>query len=163
MHLRPGGDAQPPQAGRRVRAAGQFLLQRRAQRRRPSMGRTRPTSPTTSRKAFGGWPRSYPYAGGDALAYASSGFLWDNALAHKKTLRVYGEFVKATIRWKDPSDKGRPDVHGLLPRLSGPDRQDRHSRRRPRSRRSNPTSAPRRSAFPASCPTSIGPISSTAS
>ncbi len=59
-------------------------------------------------KGFGGWPRSYPFAGGDALAYASSGFLWDNALAHDKTLRMYGEFVRATIRWKDRSKNGRP-------------------------------------------------------
>jgi YVTN family beta-propeller protein len=59
-------------------------------------------------KAFGGWPRSYPYAGGDAMAYASSGFLWDAALANKKTLRIYGEFVRATIGWKDPARKGRP-------------------------------------------------------
>jgi hypothetical protein len=59
-------------------------------------------------KAFGGFPRSYPYDGGDALAYASSGFLWDNALAHGKTLRVYGEFVEATIRWKERSRTGRP-------------------------------------------------------
>ena len=59
-------------------------------------------------RGFGGWPRSYPYAGGDALSYASSGFLWDNALAHNKTLRVYGEFVRATIRWKDSSRKERP-------------------------------------------------------
>jgi len=59
-------------------------------------------------KSFGGWPRSYPFDGGDAMAYAASGFLWDNALAHKKTLRVYGEFVKATIAWKDPARSGRP-------------------------------------------------------
>lgn len=59
-------------------------------------------------KAYGGWPRSYPYWGHDAMAYASSGFLWDNVLAHKKTLRVYGEFVKAEIRWKDPKKKARP-------------------------------------------------------
>jgi YVTN family beta-propeller protein len=59
-------------------------------------------------RGFGGWPRGYPYAGGDALAYASSGFLWDNALANKKTLRIYGEFVKASIRWKDPNRMGRP-------------------------------------------------------
>ena len=58
-------------------------------------------------KAFGGFPRSYPFAGGDALAYASSGFLWDNALAHHKTLRIYGEFVRASIRWKDPARTGR--------------------------------------------------------
>lgn len=59
-------------------------------------------------KAFGGFPRSYPYDGGDALAYASSGFLWDNVLAQQKTLRVYGEFVTASIKWKDPALKGRP-------------------------------------------------------
>ncbi len=53
-------------------------------------------------KAFGGWPRSYPYWGGDAMAYASSGFLWDNALQHKRSLRIYGEFVQAWIRWRDP-------------------------------------------------------------
>jgi len=59
-------------------------------------------------KSFGGWPRSYPYWGGDAMAYAAGGFIWDNALAHAKTLRVYGEFVKATVCWKDPARKGRP-------------------------------------------------------
>jgi YVTN family beta-propeller protein len=59
-------------------------------------------------RGFGGWPRSYPYAGGDALAYAPSGFLWDAALANNKTLRIYGEFIKASIRWKDPSRAGNP-------------------------------------------------------
>jgi YVTN family beta-propeller protein len=59
-------------------------------------------------RGFGGWPRSYPYAGGDALAYASSGFIWDNAIAHKKSLRIYGEFVRATIEWKDPTRAGKP-------------------------------------------------------
>jgi YVTN family beta-propeller protein len=59
-------------------------------------------------KAFGGFPRSYPNHGGDALAYASSGFIWDNVLSHKKTLRVYGEFVTADIKWKDPAKQGVP-------------------------------------------------------
>ncbi len=59
-------------------------------------------------RGFGGWPRSYPYAGGDALAYASSGFIWDNALANKRSLRIYGEFVKAKISWKDPAKTTRP-------------------------------------------------------
>jgi YVTN family beta-propeller protein len=45
-------------------------------------------------KAFGGFTRSYPYDGDDALAYASSGFLWDNALSRKRTLWNFGEFVK---------------------------------------------------------------------
>jgi len=59
-------------------------------------------------KAYGGWPRSYPYEGGDALAYAPSGFIWDNVLAHKKSLRVYGEFIHAEIRWKDDQKTRRP-------------------------------------------------------
>jgi YVTN family beta-propeller protein len=60
-------------------------------------------------KSFGGWPRSYPYWGGDAMAYSGGGFLWDNALAGGRSLRIYGEFVKASIGWKDPAQKGRPN------------------------------------------------------
>ncbi|MDH7569196.1 MAG: alkaline phosphatase family protein [Armatimonadota bacterium] len=56
-------------------------------------------------RAFGGFVRSYPYDGGDAMAYAPTGFLWDNALAHGKTVRSYGEMVKARITprgtWKE--------------------------------------------------------------
>ena len=59
-------------------------------------------------KAFGGWPRSYPYPGGDAMAYAPSGFLWDNVLANKKTLRIYGEFTTARMEWKDPRGRDKP-------------------------------------------------------
>lgn len=56
-------------------------------------------------RSFGGFGRSYPYDGGDPLAYASSGFLWDNALAHGRTLRNFGEFVNSTlpkgVTWAD--------------------------------------------------------------
>jgi len=48
-------------------------------------------------KFFGDFTRSYPYDGGDALAYASSGFIWDNVLKHGLTFRDYGEFVDAVI------------------------------------------------------------------
>jgi YVTN family beta-propeller protein len=44
-------------------------------------------------RAFGGFTRSYPDDGKDPLAFAPTGFLWDNALAHGRTLRNYGEFV----------------------------------------------------------------------
>jgi YVTN family beta-propeller protein len=44
-------------------------------------------------RSFGGFTRSYPDDGSDPLAYANTGFLWDNALAHKKTFRNYGEYV----------------------------------------------------------------------
>ena len=48
-------------------------------------------------KFFGGFSRSYPYDGDDALAYASSGFIWDNVLRHGLNFRDYGEFVDAVI------------------------------------------------------------------
>jgi YVTN family beta-propeller protein len=48
-------------------------------------------------KFFGDFTRSYPYDGDDALAYASSGFIWDNVLKHGLTFRDYGEFVDAVI------------------------------------------------------------------
>ncbi|HEX5270377.1 MAG TPA: alkaline phosphatase family protein, partial [Gemmataceae bacterium] len=56
-------------------------------------------------KAFGGFTRSYPYEGSDPLAFASSGFLWDNALERRRTFRNFGEFVKSPAprgsTWKD--------------------------------------------------------------
>lgn len=48
-------------------------------------------------KSFGGFTRSYPYDGDDALAYASSGFIWDNVIRKGLTFRDYGEFVNAVI------------------------------------------------------------------
>jgi hypothetical protein len=38
--------------------------------------------------------------GDDPLAFASSGFLWDNALRHNKTFRNYGEFTHTTYEPK---------------------------------------------------------------
>jgi hypothetical protein len=52
-------------------------------------------------KSFGGWPRSYPYEGEDALAFASSGFIWDHVLRKGLTFRDYGEFVRARIEPKE--------------------------------------------------------------
>jgi YVTN family beta-propeller protein len=44
-------------------------------------------------RAFGGWVRSYPMDDEDPIAYAPTGFIWDNALAHKRTIRNYGECI----------------------------------------------------------------------
>jgi len=57
-------------------------------------------------RTFGGFVRSYPVDGDDPLAFASSGFLWDNALRHGKTFRNYGEFTRSsyepkTATWTD--------------------------------------------------------------
>ena len=63
-------------------------------------------------KSFAGFPRSYPDGMEDddidALAYAPSGFIWDNAIAHGKTFRDYGEFTIGSGRWKDPKRKPAP-------------------------------------------------------
>ncbi len=48
-------------------------------------------------KFFGDFPRSYPYDGGDPLAYSPTGFIWDNVTSHGLTYRNYGEFVDAVI------------------------------------------------------------------
>ena len=37
------------------------------------------------------WFRSYPHVQQDALVYAPTGFIWDNALRRGKSVRVYGE------------------------------------------------------------------------
>jgi DNA-binding beta-propeller fold protein YncE len=64
-------------------------------------------------REFAGWPRSYP-AGGfgeegrDALAYSPAGFIWNDALAHGKTVCDFGEFTTDHKRWKDPARKGEP-------------------------------------------------------
>ncbi len=59
-------------------------------------------------KSFGDFSRSYPYDGDDAIAYASSGFIWDYVLRAGLTFRVYGEFVKAKI---EPSDASWTDIY----------------------------------------------------
>jgi YVTN family beta-propeller protein len=63
-------------------------------------------------RSFAGYPRSYPDGMGDnevdALAYSPAGFIWDNAIAHGKTLRDYGEFAITEARWKDRSKTGAP-------------------------------------------------------
>jgi YVTN family beta-propeller protein len=63
-------------------------------------------------KSFGGFPRSYPDGMGeddnDALAYSPAGFIWDNAVKHRKTIRNYGEFMAPAVTWRD-GRKGTPD------------------------------------------------------
>ncbi|MGZ5497654.1 MAG: phosphoesterase, partial [Candidatus Aminicenantales bacterium] len=63
-------------------------------------------------RSFAGWPRSYPDGMGpnevDALAYAPSGFIWDNALKHGVSLWNFGEFTMPDCGWKDPEREGQP-------------------------------------------------------
>ncbi len=37
------------------------------------------------------------FAGTNPMAYAPSGFLWDHAKNHGKTVRIYGEFDSGTV------------------------------------------------------------------
>jgi hypothetical protein len=64
-------------------------------------------------KSFAGFPRSYPDGMSDdevdALAYSPGGFIWDNVLAHGKTLRDYGEFAITRKSWKTRGRKGEPN------------------------------------------------------
>lgn len=59
-------------------------------------------------KSFGGFTRSYPYDGDDAMAYASSGFIWDHVKAKGLTIRCYGEMVQAEIT---PNDATWTDIY----------------------------------------------------
>ena len=63
-------------------------------------------------KSFAGFPRSYPDGmgedGSDALAYSPAGFIWDNALKHRVSIRNYGEFMAPAVTWRD-GRKGTPD------------------------------------------------------
>ncbi|MFN8241130.1 MAG: alkaline phosphatase family protein [Bacteroidales bacterium] len=54
------------------------------------------------------WFRSYAHVQTDALVYAPTGFIWDNAIRHGRSVRIYGEasepvFPKKTT-WKDVYD-----------------------------------------------------------
>ena len=80
-------------------------------------------------KSFGDFVRSYPYDGDDAMAYAASGFIWDQALEKGLTFRNYGEMVKATItpgsatwaeiyaQYKDGGDAIQIEANSYIPRL----------------------------------------------
>ncbi len=63
-------------------------------------------------KSFAGFPRSYPDgmedSDVDAMAYSPTGFIWDNAIAHGKTVRSFGEFAIGTSGWTDLNTKSDP-------------------------------------------------------
>ena len=64
-------------------------------------------------REFAGFPRSYPAGGAgsdgkDALAYSPAGFIWDNALAHGKSVIDFGEYATSASGWKDRQRKEKP-------------------------------------------------------
>jgi DNA-binding beta-propeller fold protein YncE len=54
---------------------------------------------------YGGYSRSYPYDGGDAMAYSSGGFIWDAAAKKRKSIRIYGEFCQEERAKFEPRPK----------------------------------------------------------
>lgn len=70
------------------------------------------------RQVTAGFPRSYPGGkaedGMDALAWASSGFIWDNVIAHGKTFRNYGEWMLTDANWADTTKKEKPKWEDFL-------------------------------------------------
>ncbi len=55
------------------------------------------------------WFRSYPHVQNDALVYAPTGFIWDNATNHGKSVRIYGEasvpVLDNKLKWTDIYNK----------------------------------------------------------
>jgi len=51
------------------------------------------------------WFRSYAHVQTDALVYAPTGFIWDNATSHNKSVRIYGEasvpVLDNKLKWAD--------------------------------------------------------------
>ena len=56
-------------------------------------------------KSVRGWFRSYPHVQNDAMVYSPSGFLWNNALDHGLSVRIYGEAASPHLKkgetWTD--------------------------------------------------------------
>ena len=54
------------------------------------------------------WFRSYPHVQTDALVYTPTGFIWNDALDHGKSVRIYGEAcvpkMDPKLSWKDVYD-----------------------------------------------------------
>lgn len=63
-------------------------------------------------RSFVGWPRSYPdgseLANADAMAWAPTGFIWDQAKRGGHQVRIFGEFCRSRVTWRDPRKTGRP-------------------------------------------------------
>ena len=112
VHFWRARHAERAQARPRFCAAGQHLLLQHLERGRPQWTDSGIATDYVERE-FAGWPRSYPSGGdgadtADALAYSPAGFIWNDALAHGKTVCDFGEFTTDTKHWKDPARKGKP-------------------------------------------------------
>ena len=64
-------------------------------------------------RSFSGWPRSYPDgsepANADAMAWAPTGFIWDQARRGGQQVRIFGEFCRSRVTWRDELKSGLPE------------------------------------------------------
>jgi YVTN family beta-propeller protein len=66
------------------------------------------------------WGRSYPYPGGDALAYQRNGFIWNTVQAAGGTVRNYGEFANRGVGSQGNWQKYWADSQILEGKAGGP-------------------------------------------
>ncbi len=64
------------------------------------------------------WPRSYPYWGDDPLAFASTGFIWNQAQKQGLSVAIFGEFTVPAVNyhgaWSDYLADAAAPVRQLL-------------------------------------------------
>ncbi|MGB4769989.1 MAG: alkaline phosphatase family protein [Chitinophagaceae bacterium] len=78
------------------------------------------------------WFRSYPHRQTDAMVYNKQGYIWNNAVTHGKTVRIYGEACTTVydekLKWLDlyrsyqsgtkPSWQNTSTIDNILPLIS---------------------------------------------
>lgn len=78
------------------------------------------------------WFRSYPHRQTDAMVYNKQGYIWNNAVTHGKTVRIYGEACTTEydekLKWLDlyrglqsgakPSWRNTTTIDNILPLIS---------------------------------------------
>ena len=78
------------------------------------------------------WFRSYPHRQTDAMVYNKQGYIWNNAVTHGKTVRIYGEACTTEydekLKWLDlyrgmqlgakPSWRNTSTIDNILPLIS---------------------------------------------
>lgn len=74
---------------------------------------------------YGNYSRSYPYDGGDAMAYSAGGFIWDAAKKKRKTVRIFGEFCQQGLATMEPRPKNW--LEAWQDRQSGANRIEVHA------------------------------------
>ena len=73
--------------------------------------------PSYTERQFSDFTRSYPASGLDALAYLPTGFIWEDATTHGKTVKDYGEYANIDTSGGTTTAQTTTDVPSLQPLL----------------------------------------------